>query len=205
MAKTQVGEIHLFDGDVLRQHNAFRGPGAVSIADLQRAPKKVDYYRGQYLPLRSSIVAHHCFIEESNVELLKDMDFVFICVDSGSAKKLIFRKLQGFGVPFIDVGMGLELHQETSSLTGLVRVTTSTPESQNHLWDKQLVSFADDHDGIYSRNIQAADLNCLNATLAVAKLKRIYGVYLDLEHEHHSVYALDGNLLFNSEHSEDAS
>ena len=101
--------------------------------------------------------------------------------------------------------MGLELHQETSSLTGLVRVTTSTPESQNHLWDKQLVSFADDHDGIYSRNIQAADLNCLNATLAVAKLKRIYGVYLDLEHEHHSVYALDGNLLFNSEHSEDAS
>ncbi len=46
IAKTPVQEIHLYDGDVMLQHNAFRAPGAVPLAILQRKPqiKKVQYY-----------------------------------------------------------------------------------------------------------------------------------------------------------------
>jgi hypothetical protein len=34
VAKTEVAEIHLFDGDVFSQHNAFRAPGAPSLRGL---------------------------------------------------------------------------------------------------------------------------------------------------------------------------
>ena len=37
------------------------------------------------------------------------MDFVFVCVDSGEAKKLIIEKLEEFDIPFVDVGMGVRL------------------------------------------------------------------------------------------------
>src|SRR4051794_3660705 len=44
VAKTPVGEIHLFDDDVLLNHNAFRAPGAVSLDELRRQPLKVEYF-----------------------------------------------------------------------------------------------------------------------------------------------------------------
>jgi len=45
VAKTPVIELHLFDGDALLQHNAFRAPGAVSCATLEKQLPKVTYFR----------------------------------------------------------------------------------------------------------------------------------------------------------------
>lgn len=52
---------------------------------------------------------------------------------------------------------------------------------------------------MYSSNIQVADLNALNATLATIKWKKIRGFYRDLEREHHSTYTTDGNMLLNGD------
>jgi tRNA A37 threonylcarbamoyladenosine dehydratase len=41
VAKTPVKEIHLFDGDIFDQHNAFRAPGAPSGEELEQRLKKV--------------------------------------------------------------------------------------------------------------------------------------------------------------------
>ena len=48
-------------------------------------------------------------------------------------------------------------------------------------------------------NIQIAELNALNAMLAVIKWKKIRGFYCDLEREHHCMYTTDGNALDNAE------
>jgi hypothetical protein len=48
MAKTPVAEIHPFDGDKFSQHNAFRAPGAASLADLKANLSKVAYYTAIY-------------------------------------------------------------------------------------------------------------------------------------------------------------
>lgn len=53
----------------------------------------------------------------------------------------------------------------------------------------------------YDVNIQIADLNALNAALAVIKWKKLMGFYQDLDLEHHCTYTIGGNLL----HNEDAS
>jgi hypothetical protein len=49
------------------------------------------------------------------------------------------------------------------------------------------------------RTSKWADLNALNATLAVIKWKKIRGFYRDLEREHHSTYTTDGNMMLSSD------
>jgi len=41
-----------------------------------------------------------------------------------------------------------------------------------------------------TKNIQVADLNCLNATLAVIRWKKMCGFYFDLKHERYSSYTI---------------
>src|SRR5258706_8069190 len=48
VAKTPVDEIHLFDGDIFLNHNAFRCPGASSLDDLKKKQQKVDYLAALY-------------------------------------------------------------------------------------------------------------------------------------------------------------
>jgi hypothetical protein len=196
VAKTPAREIHLFDGDEFLQHNAFRAPGAPSIEELREAPKKVDYLKGIYSKMRRGIVAHSAPIDAGNLGLLDEITFAFICMDAGGAKRLVVEKLEALDVPFIDVGMGLELVD--GSLGGILRMTASTPEKRGHV-HRDHVSFAGGEGDLYSANIQVADLNALNAVMAIIKWKKIRGFYRDLEREHHSTYTTDGNMLFNSD------
>lgn len=195
VAKTPVREIHLFDGDDFLQHNAFRSPGAPSLDELAAMPKKAAYLKGIYEKMRNGIFVHEDYICEGNVDALREMSFVFLCME-GTAKKFIVEKLEEFGLPFIDVGMGVYLSE--GSLGGILRVTTSTPAQRDHV--RKRVSFSDDADrNEYDVNIQIADLNALNATLAVIKWKKLMGFYQDLDFEHHCTYTIGGNMLRNED------
>ena len=194
VAKTPVREIHLFDADAFLQHNAFRAPSAASLDDLTRRPSKVAYFRALYSRMRRGIVAHEEHVSEDNVEVLLGFDFVFYCLDHGSAKKLIVDRLSTGVMSFIDVGIGVELVPESLALWAICRVTTSTPDKRDHV--SQRVSFADnDSDNPYDKNIQVADLNALNAALAVIRWKKLCGFYQDLEKEHNTTYTTSSNLL----------
>ena len=195
VAKTPVREIHLYDRDTMLTHNAFRAPGAASLDELKAAPKKVYYLQGKYDPMHRHIIPHDVDVDASNIEELRDANFVFVSVDGGKAKKFILEKLVEFGVPFIDVGVGV--YQVGDSLGGLARTSASTPGHTDHIWNQ--ISFADDEDDEYDQNIQIADLNMLNAALAVIRWKKILRFYSDLEHEHSSTYTIDGNHLLNED------
>ena len=195
VAKTPVKEIRLFDGDRLGQHNAFRSPGAPSIETLRAAPNKADHYADIYSAMHRNIYAHG-HVDESVVDLLRAMEFVFVAVDRGSSRRLVAEKLEDFGVPFIDVGMGVEDCQ--GSLLGQLRVTVSTDRSRSQARSRLPMSDRDEEDE-YSRNIQIAELNALNATLAVIKWKKLFGFYVDLEKEHTSFYQIDGNHVVNED------
>jgi hypothetical protein len=196
VAKTPVGELHLFDGDRFLQHNAFRSPGAASIEELRATLSKVEYLTHIYSKMRRGIIPHGEYVTEQNIELLREMDFVFICIDRNSPKKIIVDRLLEWGIPFIDVGMGLRLHE--GSITGQVRTTLGTPEKHDHLGHR--MSFVDDNDdAAYDSNIQIADLNALNAALAVVRWKKLFGFYLDRSQEHQSVYRVGDNISINED------
>ncbi len=203
VAKTPVAEIHLYDGDVLLQHNAFRSPGAASVSDLSAKVNKVDYYKDSYSPMRRQIVAHAVYVDGSNVDELGEMDFVFIAVDDGAARRLIVDSLEAAGMRFTDVGMGI--YSADDALGGQVRVTTSTPHKRDHVWKYDRIPFAaaDDPANDYRNNVQIADLNMLNAALATIKWKKLCGFYVDLDGEHHSVYEIDGNYIHNEDTARD--
>ena len=198
IAKTPVREIHVFDGDDFLQHNAFRSPGAPSLEELKAIPKKVHHHVGRYKPMRSGIIAHDFHLDASNVGALERMNFVFLSVDKGEVKRPIVEKLEEFNIPFVDVGMGIELFN--NQLLGVIRVTASTPEKRDHVRDKRRVDLSSGNaDGVYSQNIQIAELNALNAALAVIKWKKLFGFYLDLEREYFSTYTLDGSSIINED------
>jgi hypothetical protein len=196
VVKTPVPEIHLFDSDEYLNHSAFRCPGAAAIDELRAKPKKVEYLKGMYSKMRQKIFAHDCFIDETNVELLRELDFVFICIDKGKAKGVIVERLEAWGKSFIDVGMGLQLVDD--ALLGILTVTTSTPDKRDHLRGR--VAFSDgEAENEYSRNVQIADLNALNATLAVIKWKKLRGYYHDTGKEHYSAYTIANNRMANED------
>jgi ThiF family len=192
VAKTPVGEIHLFDKDTFLSHNAFRSPGAASLDELRAQRSKVDYLKDIYLKMRKGIVAHNIAIGEDNVDLLREMKFVFICIDKPSAKKPIVERLEEWGIPFIDVGMGILRTEE--SLGGTVRTTTSIPSARDVARGK-ISFFEANANNDYALNIQIADLNALNAAMAVIKWKKLFGFYLDSAKELNSSYTVQLNLL----------
>jgi hypothetical protein len=194
VSKTPVAEIHLFDGDHFSSHNAFRSPGAAAIEELRNLPLKVEYFSQKYSNMHRRVISHPTFINNGNVDELSGLDFIFLCMDMGTVKKVVLDKVDKMNISVIDVGMGLGLVD--GAIEGIVRVTTSSPE--NRVAFRTKVSFSDDDaDNEYNSNIQIADLNALNATLAVIKWKKMLGFYHDLEKEHFCAYTVDGNHMLN--------
>jgi molybdopterin/thiamine biosynthesis adenylyltransferase len=194
IAKTPVREIHLFDGDMFSQHNAFRSPGAATAEEMSEGILKVEYFRQKYSAMHRHIKSHNVYITDENVERLRELNIVFLCLDSGAAKRLLIERLTEWQSAFIDVGMGIYTAGE--AIAGQCRVTTSTPGERSAATRR--VSVADpDEQNEYNRNVQIADLNALNAALAVIKWKKLAGFYVDLEKEFSTEYVIDGNALIN--------
>ncbi len=196
IAKTPVRNIHLFDGDKYGQHNAFRTPGAPSLDHLKAIPFKVDHWAGIYGNMHRGIIPHAVSINANNVNLLEEMNFVFVCADAGSDKSPIFAALDRSGIPFIDTGMGLDLIGGT--LHGMLTVTLSTPEKRDHVANRVSMG-GDGHENIYAKNIQVADLNMFSAALAVMRYKKYLTFYEDRRHEHFINYIIGGNALISED------
>jgi len=196
VSKTLVKEIHLFDGDQLLSHNAFRSPGAPSIESLRMQINKTEYFKQIYSAMHKNIFAHAEFISAENLDDLKEMDFVFICIDKNNIKQVIFNKLVELGISFIDVGMGIEV-AEDGSLLGIIRTTTSTEDNREHVKDR--ITLSENTNDAYSSNIQIAELNALNASLAVIKWKKLNGFYNDQIKEHNTNYVINTGQLLNED------
>lgn len=196
VAKTWVAEIHLFDGDIFFQHNAFRSPGAPTLAQLEEKPPKVTYHAQMYSNMRNGIEIHNEFLGESNLALLDSLDFVFLCLDQGAEKRLIVERLVSHRIPFADAGMGIVL-TDSQQLSGIVRSVISTPE--NRAKAAQHISYADGNNGNkeYATNVQIAELNALNAALAVIQWKKYYGVYSDVGSRCYAGYSITSGEIAN--------
>lgn len=204
VAKCPVAEIHLYDGDPLLQHNVFRCPGAVGIEELSTASNKAEHHARRYGEMHRGVQAHPYPVGEQNCHELAGMDFVFIAVDDNPSRGCVARGLVGLGVPFIDVGIGMQTRSSNSNgvtLGGSAR-TTLVDCAPDHDFAARIPMAADRAMNEYEANIQIAEVNALNAALAVIRWKRFVGIYDDLERERHSVYDIDGNTITNDDHQD---
>ena len=195
VAKTWVREIYLFDDDPFLQHNAFRSPGSFSRAELEGGPIKSVFHAKRYSRMRKGIVPCDRRIDDTSVQQLGAFDSVFLCMDGHPIKAQIIETCMAHDTLLIDVGMGL--YRVNDSIAGVIRSTTCYPDHHSHAEDCIDLG-GDDAPGEYEQNAQLAELNALNATLAVIKWKKVRGFYNDLTREFNCEYVIDGNKLINS-------
>lgn len=186
IAKTNVSEIHIIDGDIFNQHNAFRAPGATDKDIFTNSVKKVTYFKNIYKNMHKGIIEHEEFINENNVGLLQDMDFVFICIDSGESKRIIVKKLIEKKIPFIDSGIGIN---KTETLNGQVRVSLFDESNYDDI--TKYIDFSIDGENVYNTNVQIAEVNSLNATMSIMKWKQYFGIYSDTEKNRQDIYSIE--------------
>jgi len=174
VAKTPVESIQLFDSDIFYNHNAFRAPGAPTKEVLEKQLTKVEYLKSAYSNMHKNIEAHPVDIDETTVSMLGDLNFAFVAVDKGSVKKLIFDYLESKDIPYVDVGMGVEMTPQ-GAIRGEVRtVAVTNKERKKH---RSWIGQVDPDEELYESNIQIAELNSINAAMAVIMWKKHAGFY----------------------------
>ena len=195
VAKTWVREIHLYDGDRFLQHNAFRAPGPTVPNELEGGPNKAVFHARRYESMRKGIIAHPEEVNAANVNDIGCYDTVFMCIDGGPIKQDILDVCETQDTVCIDTGMGL--YRVDDKLAGIMRTTTSAPGHRSHVKVQMRIDMAGGGPGEYERNVQMAELNALNAALAVIRWKKLRGIYQDFGLEGDCGYVLDGNRIIN--------
>ena len=184
VAKTPVSHIHLLDGDRLEEWNTFRSPGAPNecqLATIQGATAfKVDYYKARYDVFRKGIVAHRCHADSENIRTLPDqrVSFAFIAIDprDNSRQDEVFEALEDVAIPFVDAGMSVRISEDR--LAASLQVYSSSRSSKGRWRDAIPNSHLGDTDRQDPyRNSQIAELNAMNAALAVIEWRKITGQF----------------------------
>lgn len=190
MVKTPVHAIDAFDFDVFEVHNGFRSPGEVPF-DLFGHPKTA-LYRHKYKEFRHRLRFHQKRVGCGDEALFANTTFVFVCIDDGESRAEICAMLRALKMPFIDVGMGVE--KENGQLDGLIRTTLFTQATADRAiadvpLDKR------DEEGAYRVLVQIAELNALNAALAVVRYKQMRGFYADDAEYYNSLFSIGSSKL----------
>jgi hypothetical protein len=188
LVKTPVKEIRAFDSDRFFVHNAFRSPGKLD-TDAEIGKFKAEIYQARYDNFRHRLSVVSKYIDASCGSDLDGVTFAFVCVDKGSSRAGIFDLLISKGIPFIDVGMGLD--RKRGPIDGMLRVNYYPPERATELRDRRLAPLFDDPDDIYRNNIQIGELNALNACLAIIRFKQLRGFYFEEEKLYHLLFELN--------------
>jgi len=195
VAKTPVKAIHLFDDDEYSLHNSYRSPGTPTRDQLRGRMLKVNYLAEMYSRAHKGVTPHPERVTDANVAKLTGMNFVFLCMDPGPDKAQLVTFLVNGGTPFLDTGLGVEVASD--KLVGMVNTITVTPDYKSHVEKVPVKAQGDDE--LYASNIQIAELNALNAVLAVIRWKKYFGFYDDDRHEHECSYTIGPNMLTNEE------
>ncbi|MBR2535757.1 MAG: ThiF family adenylyltransferase [Hyphomicrobium sp.] len=176
LARTHLAEIALFDDDKVQVHSIFRFPGFIerAIGSL-----KVDALTQQYGYWHANISPVPARVTETNIERLRVFDFVFLAIDHGPSRIFIADWLSGNGIPFVDCGMGL--NRAPVGLNGVVRVTGVDRAAYEATARTVFLPGEEPQGGEYRRQGQIAELNALNAALAVIRFKQHLAIYERLD------------------------
>ena len=171
MSKTDVREILIWDGDEIEGRNLVRAPGWAGEDAIGK--KKAQFFGEHYQRMRKGITIYpEYWHPDEPDDALAGLDFVFVAVDKTETRTALCEKLEQTGVPFIDVGMGIELRQ--GRVGGSCQVFFSGEDPGR--WRIGIPTAEGEGEDEYYA-LQLADLGALNAALAVGIWRRHIGQY----------------------------
>ena len=194
MSKTDVREIKIWDGDEIEGRNLLRAPGWASQEAIGR--NKAEYFGEQYGRIRSGIsIRGENWHSDTTADTLAGLDFVFIAIDKTKTREVLCKTLEEKGIPFIDVGMGIE--RRNGRVRGSCQVFFSGKNPGR--W-RQGIPTAEGVGEQEYYALQLADLGALNAALAVGEWRRHIEQYEEEKKDWLIRYRVENNdLLKKSE------
>jgi hypothetical protein len=172
LSKTHVDRISLYDADKIHVHTIFRIPGFIYRGIGRHKVEALAEYFGQ---MHSGIEAHPERITNANIGVLDDFNFVFVAVDDPESRGEIIEHLARAQVPYVDCGMGLT--RSVIGLNGMVRVSGTDYTALERTRGTAYLPTAKIAQDEYKRQPQIAELNALNAALAVIRFKQHFELY----------------------------
>lgn len=189
MSKTNVGEIRVWDGDHIQGRNLVRAPGWAGEDAVGQ--NKAEYFGELYSRFRNGISIYPEYLDPSSAsDSLDGLDFVFIAIDNTETRSALCERLEQAGVPFIDVGMGIERQQ--GEVRGSLQVFFSGGDAGR--WRIGIPTVVGVGEQEY-HILQLADLAALNASLAVGVWRRHTGQYAEDSKEWLIRYSVESNTL----------
>jgi hypothetical protein len=192
LVKTPVAEVRAFDPDIFHVHTAFRSPGSLDPATELGLPKAA-VYEARYKAFRGGLSCHALRIDGESEAELAGVTFAFVCVDTGPSRAAIVDLLMRLSIPFIDVGLGVR--RQHGVLNGMLRTTYFPADESCDVKSQGWVDLSAEPDDEYKVNIQIAELNALNACLAVVRFKQVRGCYATEEPWYHAIFEIDSHKI----------
>lgn len=176
IARTHLEQIALFDDDKIHVHSIFRIPGfirrAIGKTKVEALAEQYGHWHGGIIPVPERVSA-------DNIERLRDYDFVFVSVDDGPARLQLVDWLSANSIPFVDCGMGL--NRSVVGLNGMVRITGIDRQAFDRTVHTPYLPTSNPEGGEYRKQAQIAELNSMNAALAVIRFKQHFQLYERLD------------------------
>ena len=189
MSKTYVNEIRIWDGDVIEGRNLLRAPGWASQDAIGR--NKAQYFGEHYQQMRRGISIHAEYLQaDDHADAFEDLDFVFVAIDKEETRTALCERLEQMRIPFIDVGMGIELKQ--GQVRGSCQVFFTGDDPGRWRIGIPTIEGAGEKDYY---DLQLADMGALTAALAVGTWRRHIGQYEGEEKDWLIRYLIDSNDL----------
>ena len=189
MSKTYVNEIRIWDGDVIEGRNLLRAPGWASQDAIGK--NKAQYFGEHYQQMRKGIAIHAEYWQaDDKADAFRDLDFVFVAIDKRESRTALCEKLEELKIPFIDVGMGIELRK--GQVRGSCQVFFSGEDPGRWRIGIPTVEGAGEKDYY---DLQLSDMGALNAALAVGLWRRHIGQYEGEEKDWLIRYLMESNDL----------
>ena len=180
IAKCNVASIDIYDDDVVSQHTQLRWPGVVNRRVVEEHKNKAEYLAELYASrTNKNIKGHALRVGGPNLTMFRNKTMVFVAIDRGPDRREILTGLTGMAVNFIDCG--IDLRRATDGLTASARVVRTAPDD-DYKKRIELVGRTPDKDageGMYEAAVQTAEINALNATMAVIAWKQGIRFYKD--------------------------
>ena len=195
MSKTDVREIRIWDGDEIEGRNLLRAPGWAGQEAIGK--NKAEYFGAQYDKMRRGIsIRPEYWHSDDPDDSFAGLDFIFIAVDKTDVRTSLCEKLETVGIPFIDVGMGIE--RRNGRVRGSCQVFFSGEDPGR--WRIGIPTIEGIGEDDY-RALQLADLGALNAALAVGMWRRHIGQYEDEAKDWLVRYRIEDNDLLKKRES----
>jgi len=172
LSRTHLENITLFDDDKVHVHTIFRIPGFIPQAI---GKTKVEALAQQYGNWHKGITPIPERVTIENIERLSEFDFVFVSVDDGQSRRDTVDWLSTHDIPFVDCGMGL--NRSLEGLFGAVRITGVDRAAFEQTVNTRHLPTTKAKEDEYRKQAQIAELNALNAALAVLRFKQHFKLY----------------------------